>query len=123
MTQSVEENAVGTQGSHRVVCYRQLSKHRLAGLVERIVHHEHWRLLLGFQESSGICRVIADQMERLVDVFAGMYQQRASYAVLVDIPDVNVVPICAVVFHGSEAISEVPSSGNTILRSGNGETT
>ena len=90
--------------------------------MEPIVHHEHWCLSFGFHESLSICRVIADQMEGLFNVFARMYQQRASYAVLVDIPDVNVVPVCAVVVHGSEAISEVTSRGNTILRSGNGET-
>jgi hypothetical protein len=56
------------------------------------------------------------------DVFARMYQQWTSYAVLVDVPDVDVVPVCAVVVHGTEAISEVASRWNTILRNGNRET-
>jgi hypothetical protein len=86
--------------------------------VEPIVHHEHWCLAFSFHESLSIRCVIADQMERSFHVFARMYQQWTPYAVLVDVPDVDVVPVCAVVVHGSEAISEVASRWNTILRNG-----
>lgn len=83
--------------------------------MEPVIHDQSAGRFLGILHCRKILRVVADEEKRPCYFLARVDQQRPTDPILIEITQMDVVPVGAVIGIGGEAIREIATGGDSVL--------